>query len=150
MKKTYQIISNNSTYDDLKKTIVYYDEYGIEETKENYTENYTIRDGYKEIYLTKEVPLLFQSLSDEIKKLYLLTIKNDSLCDDNGELNYLGKEELKNKIRKLYSNKISNIDGMREYVERFIIDSTSLPQNIIDDRESLKTEYHDLINYLGL
>jgi nicotinamide riboside kinase len=150
MKKTYQIISNNTIPNNLKKTIVYYNECGIEETKENYSENYKIRNGYTEFYLTKEVPVLYQSLSEEIKELYLLIIKNEIFCDDEGELNSLGKEELKNKIRNLYSNKISNINGMREYVERFIIDSTSLPQNITDERESLKTEYHDLINYLGL
>lgn len=44
-------------------------------------------------------------------------------------------------IRLEYSNKISSIVGMREAVERFIIDSTPIPAEILAERDRLKAEY---------
>jgi len=152
-EKFYQII--NSTVEingELinKSMIVYYNEIGLEELRENFNENSVIREGYVPIYLTISVPLIYESLSDEIKKLYLLTINDDSLLTEDGDLNINGKEVLKNKIRILYSQKISQIEGMQETIERYVLDGTTIPQEMIDKREILKLEYHNIISYLGI
>lgn len=151
--KFYQILNNSVEINGIsvvKTTIVYYDEYGLEETRESFNDGDKIKDGYIPIYLMAEVPSLYSTLPKEIKNFYLLTINDNDLVDEYGNLNNSGKEFLKLKIRKLYSNKISNIDGMQEYVERNQIDGTPIPQNITDNRDVLKNEYHNIINYLGL
>jgi hypothetical protein len=51
-------------------------------------------------------------------------------------------------LRIAYSRRISEIPGMQEAVERFAIDGTLIPQNIVDKREELKTEYHEAINQI--
>lgn len=57
-------------------------------------------------------------------------------------------EEQKKIIREDYSYRISNIIGMKEAIERFVMDGTPIPQSIIDEREILKTQYHNTINSL--
>jgi hypothetical protein len=57
-------------------------------------------------------------------------------------------EEQKRIIREDYSYRISNIRGIKEAMERFVIDGTPIPQSIIDEREKLKTQYHNTINSL--
>lgn len=57
-------------------------------------------------------------------------------------------EEQKNIIRKDYSFRISNINGMKEAMERFAMDGTPIPQSIIDEREILKSQYRSTINSL--
>jgi hypothetical protein len=51
-------------------------------------------------------------------------------------------------LRIAYSRRISEIPGMQEAVERFIIDGTLIPQSIVDRREELKAEYHESINQI--
>jgi len=80
----------------------------------------------------------------------LTVITNENYLDSDGNLNVLGKESLKKEIRLVYSKKISNIVGLQEYVERNILDSTPIPNEIVNSRDELKTEYHSLINFLGL
>ena len=75
---------------------------------------------------------------------------DENSLDETGELTLEGKEKLKLEIRLLYSEKITRIPNLQESVERFVIDGTMIPQTIIDEREVLKTEYHNLISYLGL
>lgn len=57
-------------------------------------------------------------------------------------------EDIKNKqleeLSLLYSEKISNIIGIRESIERKAIDGTEIPKQIIDERERLKQEYNTL------
>lgn len=57
-------------------------------------------------------------------------------------------EEQKNIIRQDYSFRISNINGMKEAMERFAMDGTPIPQSIIDEREILKAQYRSTINSL--
>ena len=152
-EKCYQILNNEVEIDGLiinKSSVVYYDEIGLEETRETYNTNTIIKEGYIPIYLNMDVPSLYESLDDEIKKIYLTVTIDENTLDVNGELNTVGKEKINNEIRLLYSEKISNIKNLRESIERFIMDNTPIPQTIIDEREVLKTEYHNLISYLGL
>jgi hypothetical protein len=61
---------------------------------------------------------------------------------------YITSEEIEDskiKIRKEYSYRISNIEGFQEALERKILDGTEIPQNILDERESLRIEYRDRI-----
>jgi hypothetical protein len=37
---------------------------------------------------------------------------------------------------------------IKEAIERFVMDGTPIPQSIIDEREELKTQYHNTINSL--
>ena len=48
-------------------------------------------------------------------------------------------------IRKEYSDKISAIEGMREAVERKLIEGLDIPQAILDQREALRAEYRTRI-----
>jgi len=57
-------------------------------------------------------------------------------------------EEKKRIIREEYSYRISNINGMKEAMERFAMDGTPIPQSIIDEREILKTQYRSIVNSL--
>lgn len=152
-EKCYQIINtvvdiNGSNV--TKSNIVYYDEIGLEETRENYNPSDKIKDGYVPLYLTVDVPIQYDSLDNDIKNIYLTVINDSSLLDENGDLTTEGNEKLKLEIRLSYSEKISNISNLQESVERFVIDGTPIPQTIIDEREVLKTEYHNLISYLGI
>lgn len=152
-EKCYQILTSDVVINGLpitKSTIVYYDEIGIEETRENYDNNTIIKEGYIPIYLTVEVTGIYNTVSNEIKDLYLETISVDGNLNEDETLTINGRDTFKNKIRTLYSQKISQIDGMRESVERYSLDGTPIPQSIIDERETLKTEYHNLVTYLGL
>jgi len=152
-EKCYQILNNNVEIDGVlvtKSTIVYYDEIGLEETKENYDINTTIKEGYIPIYLNRDVPSLYESLDYEIQKIYLSVTADENSLDENGELTLISKERITNGIRLLYSEKISNIVNLQESIERFVLDNTQIPQLIIDERETLKLEYHNLISYLGL
>lgn len=152
-EKFYQILNNSINVNGVlkeKHTIVYYDHFGIEELREGYDSNVKIKDGYIPIHLTLEVPIGYENLNDEIKNLYLTVITNENFLDSDGNLNVLGKESLKKEIRLVYSKKISNIVGLQEYVERNILDSTPIPNEIVNSRDELKTEYHSLINFLGL
>jgi len=47
-----------------------------------------------------------------------------------------------------YSQKISDIIGMKEAIEKNIIDGEPIPQDIIDERNRLKQEYYDRLNTL--
>lgn len=152
-EKCYQLLNTNTEINGTvfnKTTIVYYDEIGLEETRENYNPYDKIKDGYIPMYLTLDTPLIYDSLNDEIKNLYLTVINDSSLLDENGDLTFEGKEKLKTEIRLLYSEKISTIVNLQESIERSVIDGAPIPQAIIDERELLKTEYHNLISYLGL
>jgi hypothetical protein len=51
-------------------------------------------------------------------------------------------------LRIAYSRRITEIPGMQEALERFAIDGTPIPQDIVDRREELKTEYHESINQI--
>lgn len=51
-----------------------------------------------------------------------------------------------NAIRKDYSDRISAIEGMQEAIERKLIEGIDIPQNILDKREFLRTEYRTRIN----
>jgi hypothetical protein len=44
-------------------------------------------------------------------------------------------------IRKEYSERISNIEGLQEAIERKLIDGTDIPQELLDKRVELKNEY---------
>ncbi len=152
-KKFYQLLDNETEINGSiikKTTIVYYDENGIEETRENYNDLDVIREGYIPIYLTLDVPVLYETLSDEIKNVYLVVTNDQTSLDEDGNLTEFGKTEIKNKIRLIYSEKISNIPNLRESVERYVLGDEVIPQIILDERETLKTEYHNLISYLGL
>ena len=133
-----------------KKTVVYYDENNIEEFRENYILGYVVKEGYIPFQLTLKVPEIYNTVSEEIKNLYLETISDSENINDDNTLTIVGNEILNIKIRLFYSEKISNIINLKESVERFVIDGTTIPQTIIDERELLKTEYHNLIVYLGL
>ena len=143
--KYYQIITAQT-----KTTIIYYDENNIEEFRENYINGYVIREGYVPLYLTLETPEIYNTVDVKVKNLYLETISVDENINEDNTLTTTGIELLNYKIRNLYSEKISTISGLQESVERFALDGTTIPQTIIDERETLKTEYHNLISYLGL
>ena len=143
--KYYQIITVQT-----KTTIIYYDENNIEEFRENYINGYVIREGYVPLYLTLETPEIYNTVDVKVKNLYLETISVDENINEDNTLTTTGIELLNYKIRNLYSEKISTISGLQESVERFALDGTTIPQTIIDERETLKTEYHNLISYLGL
>lgn len=152
-EKCYQILNTNTEINGTvinKTIIVYYDEIGLEETRENYNPSDKIKEGYIPIYLTLETPIVYETLDDEIKKIYLTVTNDSTLLDETGELTLEGKENLKSEIRLLYSQKISQVIGMQESVERYVLDGTQIPQEIVDEREALKTEYHNIISYLGI
>ena len=122
-EKFYQILDTNVEINGstiTKATIVYYDEIGLEETRETYNSSHKIKDGYVPQYLTLDTPPLYDSLNDEIKKLYLKVICDSSSLDESEELTLEGKEKLKLEIRLVYSEKISNIINLQESVERTI------------------------------
>jgi len=144
-EKYYQIITVLN-----KKTVVYYDENNIEEFRENYVSGYDIKEGYISFHLTLEVPEIYNTVSEEIKNLYLNVILDGENINEDNTLTVTGSETLKHKIRVLYSEKISNIFNLRESVERYVLGGELIPQTIMDQRETLKTEYHNLITYLGL
>jgi hypothetical protein len=144
-EKYYQIITVLN-----KKTVVYYDENNIEEFRENYVSGYVIKEGYISFHLTLEVPEIYNTVSEEIKNLYLNVILDGENINEDNTLTVTGSETLKHKIRVLYSEKISNIFNLRESVERYVLGGELIPQTIMDQRETLKTEYHNLITYLGL
>lgn len=50
-------------------------------------------------------------------------------------------ETMISELRLRYSEKISEIPGMREAIERFVIDGTPIDPVIIQKREELKVEY---------
>lgn len=52
--------------------------------------------------------------------------------------------------RKKYSTMISNISGMKEAIERFIMDETPIPETIISERERLKTEFHTITDQFNI
>jgi predicted HTH transcriptional regulator len=152
-EKFYQILSNNFIINGItkvKQSIVYYDAFGVEELKESYDSDTKIKEGYIPLHMTLDVPIEYEPLNKEIKNLYLSVITNENGLDTEGNLNQTGKENLKKEIRHLYSKKISNIIGLQEYLERNTFDSTPIPQEIIESRNVLKLEYHNLINFLGL
>jgi len=66
------------------------------------------------------------------------------------EMNDPNEDELERieLLRIAYSRRISEIPGMQEALERFAIDGTPIPQDIVDKREELKTEYHESINQI--
>jgi len=54
-------------------------------------------------------------------------------------------EILISELRCIYADKISEIPGMREAIERFIIDGTPIDPSIIEKREALKAEYTTIL-----
>ena len=51
-------------------------------------------------------------------------------------------------LRSEYSQRISDIVGMREAIEKNIIDGIEIPQDILDEREQLKIEYNQKLSEL--
>lgn len=64
----------------------------------------------------------------------------------NDELEII--EENKRTIRENYSIRITNIIGMKEAIERFVIEGTPIPQSIINERELLKQECNRIVDSL--
>ena len=62
------------------------------------------------------------------------------------------KESIETQLESLrfeYSYKISEIIGMREAIERNIIDGTPIPNEILEQRELLKQEYNNKVNEIN-
>jgi len=51
-------------------------------------------------------------------------------------------------LKAEYSELISNIVGMKEAIEKSIIDGEPIPQDIIEERNRLKNEYYERLNNL--
>ena len=69
-EKFYQILDNTINVNGVLKekyTIVYYDNFGVEELREGYDSNVKIKDGYLPIHLTLEVPTEYENLNDSFK-----------------------------------------------------------------------------------
>lgn len=73
---------------------------------------------------------------------------NDSEIEDGYEFTSNDNIKLIEYYRKKYSRLISNIDGMKEAIERSVMDGTPIPVEITTERERLKTEYHTITDPL--
>jgi hypothetical protein len=140
----YQIIQV-----DGQSIIVYYQD-NIEITRETYNSSYVIRTGYEEknkMTLPEGHSIPFNE-GEYLYDFYLELLKDDTNLNENGFLSTIGNNAFIQEIRKVYSQKISNIVGMQEAVERFVIDNTPIPQTIINQRDALKTEFFSITNTL--
>jgi len=140
----YEIIEVNG-----QSIIVYYQD-NVEITREVYNSSYVIRTGYEKrnkMTLPEGHSIPFVE-GDYLYNFYLELLKDDDNLDEDGFLSTIGKYNFNKEIRKVYSNKISNIEGMSEAVERFAIDGTPVPQTIINQRDALKTEFFTITNTL--
>lgn len=140
----YEIIEANG-----QSIIVYYQD-NTEVTREVYSSSYIIRNGYKErnrMVLPQGHSIPFIE-GDYLYDFYLDLLKDDTNLNEDGFLSTIGKYKFDKEIRKKYSEKISNIEGMSEAVERFAIDGTPVPQTIINQRDALKTEFFTITNTL--
>ncbi len=54
----------------------------------------------------------------------------------------LSLEQKQINLRSEYSQRISDIVGMKEAIERNMIDGSLIPENILQERLALKDEYH--------
>lgn len=129
--------------------IIYYED-NIEITREVYNSYYIIRPGYVDknkltLPVGHSIPFVE---GDYLYNFYLELLKDDINLNNDGFLSTTGNENFIKEIRKIYSEKISNIEGMKEAVERFAIDGTPVPQTIIDLRDVIKTEFYTITNTL--
>lgn len=129
--------------------IIYYED-NIEITREVYNSYYIIRPGYEDknkltLPVGHSIPF---NEGDYLYNFYLELLKDDINLNNDGFLSTIGNDRFIEEIRKIYSEKISNIEGMKESVERFAIDGTPVPQIIINLRDSLKTEFYTITNTL--
>jgi hypothetical protein len=129
--------------------IIYYED-DIEFTREVYTPNYVIRTGYEDrnkLNLPTGHSIPFNE-GEYLYDFYIELLKDDTNLDEDGFLSTVGNYKFSKEIRSVYSKKISDIDGMREAIERFVIDSTPIPQTILNQRDALKTEFFSITNTL--
>ena len=134
---------------DGQSIIVYYQD-NIEITRETYNSSYVIRTGYEEknkMTLPEGHSIPFNE-GEYLYDFYLELLKDDTNLNENSFLSTIGNNAFIQEIRKVYSQKISNIVGMQEAVERFVIDNTPIPQTIINQRDALKTEFFSITNTL--
>jgi len=85
------------------------------------------------------IPMIESSLLYQDYRTYVIG-GNEVFTTD-----YKTPEEIAEKIlaiRKEYSYRISSIEGMQEAIERKLIDGTEIPQNLLDERNLIKEEYH--------
>jgi predicted adenine nucleotide alpha hydrolase (AANH) superfamily ATPase len=129
--------------------IIYYED-NVEFTREVYVENYIIKPGYEnksKMGLPEGHSIPFIE-GDYLYNFYLELLKDDSNLNEEGFLSTIGNYKLNKEIKSVYSEKISNIVGMREAVEKFVIDGTPIPQIIINQRDTLKAEFYTITNTL--
>ena len=82
---------------------------------------------------------------------------NNGIADvENGTFTYgvidIPQQSIETKLENLrfeYSQRISEIQGMREAIERNIIDGTPIPNEILEQREVLKNEYNIKVNEIS-
>lgn len=134
---------------DGQSIIIYYQN-NIEITREVYDSSYVIRPGYvdkNKLTLPVGHSIPFNE-GEYLYDFYLELLKDDVNLNEDGFLSTVGNYNFTKEIRKVYSQKISNIVGMQEAVERFVIDGTPIPQSIINQRDVLKTEFFNITNTL--
>ena len=83
-------------------------------------------------------------------------LKNGIADVEKGTFTYgvidIPQQSIETKLENLrleYSQRISDIQGMREAIERNIIDGTNIPNDILEQREVLKNEYNTKVNEIS-
>lgn len=94
------------------------------------------KPDFPHLIITQEIEYDFNNLINPI-------LKNDL---SGFEELIIDKEVLITSLKQEYSELISNIEGLKESIERFTFDNTPIPIEIIKKREELKEEYNNRKN----
>ena len=133
---TYQLVTVPNSYN------------GIENIEFGYQNRIDLHS--KDGFLTVLEPLLNEN------EVIDYSLEKGIINEKKGTFTYGKKEIVKEPIetqleslRTEYSYKISEIIGMREAIERNIIDNTPIPNEILEQRELLKKEYNNKVNEIN-
>ena len=110
---------------------------------------YKLNDGIV-ISDVEEIPTSeYMVVTDELENKFFSLIKPDINIDFTDFIESITAEEItkseKERYNELdieYTNKISDL--VTKHVQKFIIDGTPIPQEVIDERERLKQEFYEL------
>lgn len=93
----------------------------------------------------------YMVVTDELENKFFSLIKPDINIDFTDFIESITAEEItkseKERYNELdieYTQRISDL--VTKHVQKFIIDGTKIPQEVIDERERLKQEFYNLTN----